>query len=207
MAVSLPYLVSYKNVPTLFEKIASAKIPETFNRSFLQTTIGLKASNDRALIPLLRTLGFIDQSGTPTQSYRLLKGEKRRSALADGVRRAYGLLFDADQDAHKLSGEKLKSLVSQIAGTDEDMTGRIAGTFSALVKLGDFEAQTLAEADDDDKVDPKENDTDPKTNIHDRGSHKGLRTEFHYNIQVHLPSNGTEEIYLNIFNALRKTFQ
>jgi hypothetical protein len=36
---------------------------------------------------------------------------------------------------------------------------------------------------------------------------KGLRTEFHYNIQIHLPANGTEEMYLNIFNALRRVFQ
>src|SRR6266481_4948966 len=127
MAVSLPYLVSHKNASTLFEKIASAKIPETFNREFLQTTIGLKGSNDRALIPFLRNLGFIEQSGIPTQSYRLLKGEKRRVALADGVRKAYRPLFDADQDAHKLSGEKLRSLVAQVAGTDDDLTGRIAG--------------------------------------------------------------------------------
>jgi hypothetical protein len=34
-----------------------------------------------------------------------------------------------------------------------------------------------------------------------------FRSEFHYNIQVHLPSNGTEETYLNIFNALRKALQ
>ena len=36
---------------------------------------------------------------------------------------------------------------------------------------------------------------------------QGLRPEFHYNIHVHLPSNGTEETYLNIFNAIRKSFQ
>jgi hypothetical protein len=36
---------------------------------------------------------------------------------------------------------------------------------------------------------------------------KGLRPEFHYNIQVHLPSNGTEETYMNIFNAIRKVFE
>ena len=35
----------------------------------------------------------------------------------------------------------------------------------------------------------------------------GLRTEFHYNLQVRLPSNGTEETYLNIFNALSKPFR
>jgi len=172
----------------------------------LQTTIGLKGSNDRALIPFLRNLGFIEQSGIPTQSYRLLKGEKRRVALADGVRKAYRPLFDADQDAHKLSGEKLRSLVAQVAGTDDDLTGRIAGTFSALTKLGDFDPE-FSDGLDDSKKDPNESDIGQNANAQEKFKPKGLRTEFHYNIQVHLPSTGTEEVYLNIFNALRKTFQ
>jgi hypothetical protein len=65
MPVSLPYLASNKNLPLLFEKIAAAKVPEKFTHGFLTTTIGLKGTNDRALIPLLRTMGFLDQSGTP----------------------------------------------------------------------------------------------------------------------------------------------
>jgi hypothetical protein len=206
MAVSLPYLVTYKNLPTLFEKIASAKIPETFNHHFLQTTIGLKGSNDRALIPLLRNLGFIEQSGVPTQTYRLLKGDKRKAAIAEGVRKAYRPLFDADQEANKLPSERLKSLVAQVAGTDDDLTTRIAGTISALIKLGDFEAATPDKTDDErkDKVDT---DSEKEQTGIEKGKVTGLRTEFHYNLQVHLPSNGTEEVYLNIFNALRKTFQ
>jgi hypothetical protein len=206
MPASLPYLVSYKNLPTLFEKISSAKIPEKFNHAFLQTTIGLKASNDRALIPLLRNLGFIDQSGTPTQSYALLKSnEKRRTAIAAGVRQAYRPLFDADQQAHKLPSDKLKSLVAQIAGTDDDLTGRIAGTISALIKLGDFDANDpVVEGD---KKPTKEDQPEDEIVLPDKIKPRGLRTEFHYNIQVVLPSNGTEEVYLNIFNALRKTFQ
>ena len=96
MAVSLPYLLSLKNLPTLFDKIASAKIPDMFHRKFLETTIGLKNTADRQLIPLLRACGFLDQSGTPTDAYRLLKGDKRKVALADGIRRAYAPLFDAN---------------------------------------------------------------------------------------------------------------
>ena len=129
MPVQLPYLASYKNVGALFDKIASAKIPDNFTHEFLQSTIGLKASSDRPLIPLLRSLGFIDQSGRPTPSYSLLKGANRRGALAVGIRKAYQPLFDADQQAHQLTGERLKSLVAQVAGTDDDMTGRIANTF------------------------------------------------------------------------------
>jgi hypothetical protein len=203
MAVSLPYLASNKNVPTIFEKIASAKVPETFTHGFLQNTIGLKSTADRQLIPLLRHLGFINQSGTPTDSYRLIKSnQKKAAAIAAGIRHAYAPLFDSDQTAHTLTGEKLKSLVAQVAGTDDDMTARIASTFTALAKLGDF----AAESPEGGKS-TKEGDKDEKPDPNDARRTKGLRTEFHYNIQVQLPSNGTEETYLNIFNALRKTFQ
>jgi hypothetical protein len=64
MASSLPYLPSNKNLEMLFSKIQSAKVPDKFTHSFLQTTIGLKGTNDRPLIPFLRALGFINQSGT-----------------------------------------------------------------------------------------------------------------------------------------------
>jgi hypothetical protein len=110
MATQLLYLSSYKNVPTLFEKIAAAKVPDQFNRDFLQNTIGLKGSNDRPMIPMLRYMGFLDQSGAPTPSYRLLKGskEEREAAIATGVRQAYRPLFDANQNANELAGDKLK---------------------------------------------------------------------------------------------------
>jgi uncharacterized protein DUF5343 len=203
MPVQLPYLSSYKNVPTLFDKIASAKIPETFHHKFMQDTIGLKSKGDRPLIPFLRSLGFIDTSGKPTPEYSLLKGSQRRIALADGIRKAYRPLFDADEKAWEHTGEKLRGLISQVAGTDEDMTARISNTFAAVAKLGDFSGSLKKEDQKKDK-DTQEEGADE----HPGGRKlKGLRTEFHYNIQVVLPSNATEDIYLNIFNAIRKTFQ
>jgi hypothetical protein len=132
MAASLPYLASNKNVPILFNKISAAKVPDKFTHSFLTSAIGLKGTNDRAFIPLLRTLGFIDQSGTPTPAYRLLKGHDKAGAIADGMKRAYAPLFDSDQDAQKLPSDRLKSLVAQVAGVDADATSRISGTFIAL---------------------------------------------------------------------------
>ncbi len=207
MAASLPYLSSNKNVAELFTKISSAAIPQKFTHDFLQTTIGLKGNNDRPLIPLLRNLGFVDQSGTPTPAYSLLKSkEKRPGAIADGVRSAYAPLFAADEEATDFMGDKLKSLIAQVAGTDDDMTGRIASTFSTLAKLGDFKGKPAAKPPKDDKDKKEEEEPDPHEGA-GKGKVKGLRTEFQYVIQVQLPSNGTEETYLNIFNAIRKTFQ
>ena len=177
MAVSLPYLVSYKNLPTLFEKINSAKVPDSFTHTFLQNTIGLKNTNDRAFIPLLRHLGFLDGQNIPTPAYRFLKGDKRRTVLADGVRKAYGPLFDADQSANELTGERLKGLVAQVAGTDSDLTGRIANTFLALVNLGDFQTQTTP-SNEEEKRKEIDDETEDEADERDRRglSRKGIRT-------------------------------
>jgi hypothetical protein len=204
MPTSLPYLASNKNVATLFNKIASARIPPKFTHEFLTTTVGLKGSNDRQLITLLRNLDFIDGSNTPTPMYALLKGNKSRAAIAAGVRSAYAPLFHADEAADELSGEKLKSLVSQVAGTDDDMTSRISATFSALTKLGDFKASLGPKSSEENRENERAEEEVPEEDS--KGRVKGLRTEFQYVIQVQLPSNGTEETYLNIFNAIRKTF-
>jgi hypothetical protein len=206
MPTSLAYLSSNKNVGELFSKIASAKVPPKFTHAFLGQTIGLKGTNDRPLIPLLRTLGYLDQSGTPTSKYAELKNPAiAKSSIGHAIRAAYAPLFAADENAHQLTGEKLKGLISQVAGTDEDMTARIASTFNALVKLADFSAatpngDTKAEAEEEQEPEDREQQ---RTTRHG----KGLRPEFHYNIQIHLPANGTEDVYLNIFNALRKVFE
>lgn len=210
MPVQLPYLASYKNLPVLFEKIGTAKVPESFTQTFLQSTIGLKGTGDRPLIPFLRSLGFIDQSNKPTQEYSKLKGssEQRAKAIGEGVKRAYRPLFDSDEQAHEHTGQTLRNLIAQVAGTDEDMTARIANTFANVAKLGTYTGgreESDKSKDNDKNRDNPDGDGEEQSTVGRKI--KGLRTEFHYNIQVVLPSNGTEEVYLNIFNAIRKTFQ
>jgi hypothetical protein len=73
------YLPSYKNVGTLFEKIASAKAPEAFTQRYLSDILGLKSAGDRALITMLKELGFLDGSGRPTSRFNLLKNKRRAS--------------------------------------------------------------------------------------------------------------------------------
>lgn len=219
MASVLPYLPSYKNVDKLFEKIVAAKTPEAFTQVFLATTLGLKGSADRALIPLLRTLGFLDASGKPTPAYNTLKGSGRRVTIAEAVRNAYKPLFDANENAHKLSQEDLKGLVAQVAGTDAQMTAKIVGTLNSLLKLGDFETAPPIEGrttkeEQEEEGQEQQNDSSTKDRnlglaskaLTKRGG-EPLHPEFHFNIQVHLPANATEEAYLSMFTALRKAFQ
>ena len=208
MAQELPYLSSYKNVGALFEKIYSAKVPESFTQKFLAETIGLKASGDRPLISLLKQLGFLDGNGKPTSRYSALKNEKVAGIeIARGIKQAYSPLFDANENAHQLSHTELKGLVAQISGADSGTASKIAGTFRALLKVADFESEQIL---DDESVDDRTSEDEseirnPKKT--EEPCKPSMRPEFHYNIQVHLPSNGNEETYINIFNAIRKVFK
>jgi Family of unknown function (DUF5343) len=206
VAQTLPYLSSNKNVAKLFEKILSAQKPGTFTHDYLQNTIGFKGTNDRPLIPMLRNLGFLDTANVPTAAYDLLKNRTTaKGAVAEGIKRAYEGLFKANEKANDLGSDELKGLVSQVSGADEGMVERISNTFSALVKVADFSALAPAPKQEE-KLDEESGDGEADKLKQDARK-GGLRPEFHYNIQIHLPGNGSEETYLNIFNALRRTFK
>jgi hypothetical protein len=203
MPTALPYVPSYGKIKTLFTKIASAKVPDSFTHAYLSQTLGLKSTSDRPLIPLLRQLGFIDASGKPTAAYNSLKNPKEaKRAIAAATREAFAPLFAANENAHTLDGDELKGLVAQVAGTDEEVTRRTVGTFQALVELSDF----ATKAEPEQGVKPPPSLTPKPSELESAAGRLSVRPEFHYNIQVHLPSNASEETYLNIFNALRKAF-
>ena len=114
-----------------------------------------------------------------------------------------------------MTGEELRGLIAQVAGTDKGIASKIAGTFNSLVKLGDFNGRTSSPPGDEDESrgdeDVDDEDTGEELITEKRRKTKDIsgsfRPEFHYNIQIHLPDNGSEETYLRIFNAIRKTFK
>ncbi len=201
MAKELPYLPTYKNLPLLFEKIEKAKVPDAFTVRYLSDTFGLKSTNDRAMITLLKKLGFLDASGKPTEEYARLKNKDlAKVAIADGIKRGYAPLYEANENAHELNFDQLKGLVAQVSGTEEGMTRLIAGTYNALVKLADFAGSAAAgvEGRPEERSKPEGSSSPPPPPV------SRFAPEFRFNIEIHLPSNGTEDTYLNIFNALRK---
>lgn len=201
MAKDLFYLASYKNVGKLFDTILTAKAPEAFTTVFLTDTIGLKSTADRQLISMLKKLGFLEAGGNPTETYGLLKNKDTRgAAIADGLRKAYAPLFEANEKANELTPEQLKGLIAQVTGGEKNIVQQIAYTFNAIAKNADFSKRSVAAAGKKpDEGKDKEPSVPPPVP-------SGLRSDFHFNIQVHLPANGTEETYLNIFNAPRRTF-
>jgi hypothetical protein len=209
----LPYLNSYKNLEGLFERIKAAKVPEAFSQGFLEDVIGLKSKTDRPLIGMLKLLGFLDGNQRPTSLYSQFKNPGlSKGVMAEAIKKAYAPLFASNEFAHRLNSGELRGLISQVAGADEGMTNKVAWTLGALMKMADF-----------DKALPDAGNQTGNSNAHGNGNAAGrmigdedaasgksgspLRPEFHYNLQIHLPQNGSEETYLNIFNAIKAAFR
>lgn len=65
MSVTTAYMYSVGDVPKMFEAIQKGQVPPRFTNQYLNT-LGFKSSNDRAFIPVLKGLGFLDGPSSTT---------------------------------------------------------------------------------------------------------------------------------------------
>jgi hypothetical protein len=107
--VALPkaYLTSTKNLGAILAALQQAKAPERFTQRFLES-LEFKASSDRLIIGVLKSLGFLDDQGKPTQRYfKFLDQTQSAAVIADGLRDAYSDLFQVNVNAHRLQKAEL----------------------------------------------------------------------------------------------------
>ena len=102
-----PYVNAYGSITKLFNAIKAAAVPPKFTQDFLATVLGLKSTSYRAMIPLLKRLGFLDGANVPTQAYKDYREDSLSGAvMAERLREAYKSLFQAHEYAYKLDKNK-----------------------------------------------------------------------------------------------------
>ena len=93
MALINAYVQIYKQLPELFGRISEASAPEKFTVQLLKDW-GFASSNYRAVIPLLKALGFLSPDGTPTSRYHEYRNTAQsKRVMAEAIREAYSDLF------------------------------------------------------------------------------------------------------------------
>jgi hypothetical protein len=192
-----PYVDAYGGISKLFQGIKRASVPPKFSQDFMGNTLGLKSSSYRALIPLLKRLGFIDQANVPTQAYRDFRDDSRSGqVMAAQVRSAYDRLFSADERAHKLSKPEVMAKLKTLTGAAEkDITlPKVAATFLELAKLSKFDSAPLT------PVKPEEPDSLPPRSADDLTTRLGIS----YTINLNLPATTEVEVFNAIFKSLKE---
>lgn len=214
MAKYPPFVNAYGKIPELFQEIKKAAVPPKFTQDFVATILGLKSSSFRAMIPLLKNLGFLDNSNVPTQAYKDFRDDAMAGkVMADRMKEAYDDLFKAHEYANKLNREQLTSKLKTLLGaSDDDINLKaVVGTFTELCKLADFDGAHVKHKPKEEKhsdavekkiEQPKESQFQQ---FHTQMNGNG-KTSFgiSYTINLNLPATTEIEVYNSIFKALKE---
>lgn len=201
MALTDAYVQIYGQLPEIFAKLAEGEAPPQFTIQHLKD-LGFTSSNYRALIPLLKALGFLDASGRPTQRYHDYRnGALSQRVMAQALREAYGDIFTlksrpSDRDKALVQG-KFKSTHN----SSENTAKLMASTFFALLSLADLDSSAEAASAPRSEA-PSSTDSSPTASV--PIAHGKRATSLHYNIQIHLPPTKDLEVYSAIFKSLKE---
>jgi hypothetical protein len=208
MADDYPYMMSNNKIKPIIDAIHDAAKPAKFSHEFLKQ-IGFSSSNDRAVIPLFKRLGILNDNGSPTHYYDDLKDiTKRDSALGSRIRELYSDLYAINTKIHEADEDTIKGAISRVTGKDATSVGRYFTTFKTICGLAKFEVAKPVSV-------PPVNvpDVPDAENGSENGSGNGGAGQipasipgqagFHYNIQIHLPATTDISVYNAIFKSLK----
>lgn len=206
MALPTAYLTSTKNLDGILAAIQTAQAPSRFTLSFLEQ-LGYKSSSDRLIINVLKALGFLSADGAPTERYyRYLDQTEAPRVLAEAMRDAYADLFQLNRNAQNLSRTEVKNKIKTLTQgkTNDNVAGRMAGTFLEFAKRADFAAPTQVW----DEVPPRVRTEDTGETI-EPSVPEPMTTPpaglggLVYNIQIHLPESRDQAVYDALFRSLK----
>ena len=208
MPESYPYIVSNNKIEPILAKIRSAARPERFSRETLNKW-GFTASNDRAMLGVLKELGFLNESGTPTDFYdRLRDPNDWKYVLAERMRDLYGELFATDTNVNVAPDAEVRGTISRITGKDDESAKRYFATFKTLAGMANFDPKPLKAGASEEKKPNDEPEKKTKTEpLRERVEGRQFKAEvpdFHYNIQIHLPVTTDITVYNAIFKSLKE---
>ena len=92
----IPAMVTPNAIPRFLDSIRKSGTPGKVDGNYLKS-LGFKNSNDGALIPLFKSLGFLDSNGQPTDIYRHYRGastEEAKLVLGTAIKECYSGLFE-----------------------------------------------------------------------------------------------------------------
>ena len=201
MAEEYPYMVSNNKIGPIFTKIKTAAKPPKFTNEFLKK-LGFSSSNDRAVIPLLKRLGFLNGEGAPTEFYDDLKDNKTHSdVIGQQIKELYRDIFSINTDIQGADDGEIKGAISRVTGKDEKAVNRYFATFKALCAIAKFDG-VIRKKDEGAQEKEKSNGGETKPEL--KGDARLQKpSQFHYNIQIHLPATTEISVYNAIFKSLK----
>lgn len=208
MSLPTSYMTgSFTKIPQYFDTMLTAKAPDKFTTKFM-ADLGFTSSNDRQFVNVLKAIGFLDDSGTPTERYfKFLDQSFSKQMVAEVIREAYEDLFALNTSAHKLTKAEVEGKFKTLTnGSKENATiGYMASTFLNLCGYADWsDAQSSTIQIKSSNTDTAQNNnTEIPNSIPVLSSERG-RIDLNYDIHIHLPATRDQAVYNALFASLAK---
>lgn len=200
MSLSKAYVQVYGQLQDVFDRIAEGQAPEKFSIQYLKD-LGFTSSNYRAVIPLLKSLSFLSEDGTPTARYHDYRNTARsRRVMADALRDAYSDLFTIKANPTDADRPLIEGKFKSVHNTSPNVAKLMANTFYSLLELADISPAPVELKNEEGPLQPPPED---KAELPSHGIPHAHPT-LHYNIQIHLPATKDIEVFNAIFKALKE---
>lgn len=206
MALPTSYMTGgFSKIPQYFDTLLTARAPEKFTVKFL-TDLSFTSSNDRQFINVLKSIGFLDESGVPTNRYyKFLDQSCSKKMVAEGVKEAYVDLFNLNVSANTMTQAevegKFKTLTngSKAAATITQM----AKTFIGLCSYADWTSKTTISESTNVSTEV-ETQTTAEASAFATQEHRTSGFDLNYDIHIHLPATRDQSVYDALFASLAK---
>lgn len=207
MALPKTYTQAPNRISAFLDKIRDGQAPDQFTQQTLKDW-GFTESNDRALLPLLKTIDFLSPDGKPTTLYHDYRDHSAsKGVLGRALKEAYKDIFLIKEFPTEGDRAAIKGKFKSYHNASEHVAGLMMKTFYALLKLADLKPAAKGhpvKTSDPHPEEPVEkkpklenaSQADAKPNIGVAG--------LHYNIQIHLPATKDIEVYNAIFKSLKE---
>ena len=206
MALPTSYMTGgFSKIPQYFDTLLTARAPEKFTAKFL-ADLGYTSSNDRLFVNVLKAIGFLDESGTPSERYfRFLDQSCSKKVVAEGIREAYVDLFNLNIAAYTMTQSEVEGKFKTLTNGSKANTTitQMAKTFLSLCGYADWtENVTPTVTIEVPANEEKTPSVIEEKNIAQKKERSGF--DLNYNIHIHLPATRDQAVYDALFASLAK---
>jgi hypothetical protein len=205
--MAVPALIASGSIPRFLEAVRKSGVPQKVDSNYLKT-LGFKNSNDTALVPLFKSLGFLDSSGKPTgifTEYRAASADEAKVVLGGAIKICYAGLFEIYPDAYRKDDEALINWMRANTDKGEATQARALKTFKTLRDLAVFDQVPLGSNDlTAGRIMPNGATRLPDATV--PVQHVGIRTtpDVTINITLQVAATNDASIYDKFFASMKK---
>ena len=204
-----PYCANATSVRKFMDNIQIGAVPRRVGPKYMEG-LGFKGSDGRALVSILKALGFLSAAGVPAERWRAYRDRATApKTMAEALHETYADVFEAYPDAHRKEDSVLISFFGTQADVAHSTLVYMVRTFRTLCTLADFEARarpvgaglSLKAREDRKPMEERPIQVVPPLPASDPANRP---VTLNVTVQLQLPATDDPKVYEALFAALRK---